>query len=152
VAAGCAVLRPSLFETHDLPPVNRTCRGGTRLQSQPKKVLVVENDEVVLVLVSHILTSHSYVVHAQRDLADVDGLLQHNDYSALLVDIKGPKGSEFIRKIEAHHPALLPRLIISTSGPHDARAISELPVHSVMKKPFELYELLDAVNEASGRA
>ena len=122
------------------------------MQSQPKKVLVVENDEVVLVLVSHILTRHSYVVHGQRDLADIDGLLQQNDYAALLVDIKAPNGSEFIRKIEAHHPSLLPRLIISTGRLHDVNAISELPIHSVMKKPFELYELLDAVNEASGQA
>jgi CheY-like chemotaxis protein len=123
------------------------------LESTPKKVLLVETDEVVIMLVSHILTRHSYVVHATRDIVQADDLIQQNDYSAVLMDMKVPNGGvEFIRKLEARNPLIVPRVIVSTSGLHDVSSLHALPVHSVMKKPFELYALLDVVNDCVGRA
>jgi DNA-binding NtrC family response regulator len=124
-----------------------------RLESQRKKVLVVENDEIVGVLVSHILTRNSYVVHTTTDIVHADNLLQQHDYSAVLMDIRVPNGGiDFIHKLAERTPHMLPRIIVSTGALHDVTRLSPLRVHSVVKKPFELYGLLDTVNDCATRA
>ena len=119
----------------------------------PKKVLVLENDEIVMVLVSHILTRNSYVVHSSRDIVQADDLIQQNDYAVVLMDIRVPDGGvKFIRKLVEQNPQIVPRIIVTTGLLHDKTELDSLPVHSVVKKPFELYALLDTVNEVAGRA
>ena len=111
-----------------------------------KKILVIEDDEVIVVLISHILTRHSYLVHTTRAVSDADRLLMENQYDAILLEPKIPDGGvSYLQKLESQHPAMLPKVIVVTAGVHDIPSFSRLPIHAVVKKPFEIADFLDTV-------
>lgn len=87
------------------------------MEVSPKKVLVVENDEVTVVLISHVLTRGSYVVHTTLDALEAEQMLARDDYDAILLDLKMPHGGvELINKIAATNPALLRKVIVVTAA------------------------------------
>lgn len=119
---------------------------------QPKKVLVVEDDEVIVVLISHILTRHSYVVHTTFDALEANEMLSRSDYDAVLLDLKMPNGGvDFIRCIERTNPALLEKIIVVTAAFEEAAKIADLPLHAIVRKPFEIASLLDTVRTCVDR-
>ena len=113
---------------------------------QPKKVLVVENDEVVVVLISHVLTRHSYVVHTTLDALEAERMLEHDDYDAILLDLKMPRGGvELIRRIESRNPALLQKIIVVTGAIQEAKQLEGVPIAGIVRKPFEIETLVTKV-------
>jgi DNA-binding response OmpR family regulator len=117
------------------------------LESQPKKVLVVENDEVIIVLISHVLTRHSYVVHSTFDALEAERMLDGDDYDAILLDLKMPNGGiELIRKIERRNPALLRKVIVVTGAIHETAQLTGIPLNAVVRKPFEIENLIATVS------
>jgi DNA-binding response OmpR family regulator len=122
------------------------------LDAQPKKVLVIEDDEVIVVLISHILTRNSYVVHTTFDALEADDMLSRDNYDAILLDLKMPNGGvDFIRRIERTNPALLEKIIVVTAAFEEAVKIADLPLHAIIRKPFEIAALLDTVRSCVDR-
>lgn len=122
------------------------------MDSQPKKVLVVEDDEVLVVLISHILTRHSYVVSTTFDALEADDMLSRGDFDAILLDLKMPNGGvDFIRRIEKNNPALLEKIIVVTAAVDEAVKVADLPLHAIVRKPFEIGALLDTVRACVDR-
>ena len=116
------------------------------MDAQPKKVLVVENDEVIVVLISHILTRGSYVVHTTLDALEAGDMLARDDYDAILMDLKMPNGGlDLLRKIEDQNPELLRKVIIVTGALEEAAKVAHMPVHAIVRKPFEVSALLEIV-------
>jgi len=116
------------------------------LAAQPKRVLVVEDDEVIVVLISHILTRQSYVVHTTMDAFEADDMVSRDNYDAILLDLKMPHGGvDFIRRLEAQNPALLQKIIVVTAALDEAMKIADLPLHAIVRKPFEVGALVDTV-------
>jgi len=116
------------------------------LEGPQKKILVVENDEVIVVLISHILTRGSYTVHTTLDGAEADEMLSRDEYDAILLDLKMPNsGVELIRKIESRNPALLKKVIVVTGAMDDLHKIAGMPLYAVVRKPFEVSALLETV-------
>lgn len=113
---------------------------------QPKKVLVIENDEVIVVLISHILTRHSYVVHTTFDALEADEMLARDQYDAILLDLKMPNGGvELIQRIENCNPDLLKKIIVVTGAVDEAKKVAHLPLHAIIRKPFEVSALVETV-------
>ncbi len=116
------------------------------MDAQPKKVLVVESDEVIVVLITHILTRQSYVVHTTLDALEADDMLARDDYDAILLDLKMPNGGvDLIRKIEARNPALLKKIIVVTGAIDEVYKVAGIPLHAIVKKPFEVDALVETV-------
>lgn len=116
------------------------------MESQQKKVLVVENDEVIVVLISHILARRSYVVHTTFDGVEADEMLSRNDYDAILLDLKMPNGGvELLHKLEKRNPDLLRKIIVVTGALDELPKIEGFPLHAVIRKPFEVNALLETV-------
>ena len=112
---------------------------------QPK-VLVVENDEAVLLLISHILSRQSYIVHSALDALKADEMLQREPYAAVLMDLKMPNGGvDLIRKIESRDPSQLRKVIIVTGAVNEVSKVAEFPLWAVVKKPFEVASLVETV-------
>lgn len=119
------------------------------MQSQ-KKVLVAESNEIVLVLISHILTRHSYVVETSVDAAEVEQMLESGAYDALIVDAKVPNGGlELIRRIAERDVSFLRKTVLLTATMAESDPVAHLPLGAIVKKPFEISDLLDVVR---GRA
>lgn len=122
------------------------------MEGQPKKILVIEDDEVIVVLISHILTRHSYVVHTTFDALEADEMLSRDAYDAVLLDLKMPNGGvDFIRRIEKTNPALLEKIIVVTAAVDEALKVADLPLHAIVRKPFEIAALLDTVRACVDR-
>lgn len=112
----------------------------------PKKVLVVEDDDVTVVLISHILTRNSYVVHTTGDTLHAEEMVDKGDYAAILLDLKMPHGGvDFLRRLESRNPALLHKIIVVTAAVNEAVKIAGLPLHAIVRKPFDIASLLDTV-------
>jgi DNA-binding NtrC family response regulator len=113
---------------------------------EQKKVLVVDNDEVVLVLISHILTRQSYTVRTTADAFSAEQLLQDGPWDAVLLDLKMPQGGvALIRRLAERDPAILRKIIVVTGAIDEARKVADLPLHAILRKPFELNSLVDVV-------
>ena len=122
------------------------------MDPQPKKILVIEDDEVIVVLISHILTRHSYVVHTTFDALEGEEMLARDEYDAILLDLKMPSGGvDFIRRIERTNPALLEKIIVVTAAVDEALKVAGLPLHAIVRKPFEIGALLDTVRTCVDR-
>lgn len=116
------------------------------MEARPKKILVVESDEVIVVLISHILTRQSYVVHTTLNALEADDMLSRDEYDAILLDLKMPHGGiDLIRRIEQRNPALLRKIIIVTGALNELDKVAGMPLHAIVRKPFEIGVLLETV-------
>jgi DNA-binding response OmpR family regulator len=119
------------------------------LQSQ-KKVLVAESNEVILVLISHILTRQSYLVETSVDALEADLMLQRESYDALIVDAKVPNGGlDLIRRIAERDVAFLRKTVLLTTTIADSDPVAHLPLGAIVKKPFEISDLVELVRTVS---
>jgi DNA-binding NtrC family response regulator len=118
----------------------------------PKKVLVAESDEVVLVLISHVLARQSYVVDRSLTAAETEAMLENETYDAVLVAPCVADGDHnFLERITAAQPDLPGKLIILAAGAEDERRSQPLGVYTVMRKPVEIYDLLETVRRCVAR-
>lgn len=122
------------------------------MERPTKKVLVVENDEIVLQLISYLLTRESYVVHTTVDGLEADEMLRSTAYDAILLDLKMPHGgADLIRKLEQQNPSLLGRIIVVTGAIEEAAKLEKDRIHAIVKKPFEIEALLNTVRACVSR-
>lgn len=124
--------------------------------SAERRVLVVDDDAGIRVLVTRLLKRHGYEVDAVRDGAEaIEALLQH-DYALVMLDLMMPRfdGFAVVRYLREYHPELLSRVIVMTA--FGSSAIEQVcpPVERVLEKPFDIQHLLNEVAqcEAAGRA
>ena len=112
----------------------------------PKKILVVETDEFVVLLIFHILARHSYVVHTTLDALEAADMLQADSYDAILLDPKVPNcGVKLLHRIESLDSAMLRKVILVGENPLDQETLARLKLHAVVQKPFEVGALVKTV-------
>jgi len=120
------------------------------LEVSPKKVLVAEADEIVLVLITHALSRYFRVVHRCGDGLELEPMLRSESYDAVLVDLKlADGGPGLLRRLIDRDPSLQRKLIVMTMCAEDGRALDGIPVAAVVRKPVELYDLIDTVRTVS---
>ena len=123
------------------------------MKTQPSesaiKILVVDDDEAIQVLMSAIFRRHDVVVDIAADGEVALERLRHRQYDAVLLDLMLPliNGFDVIRELKSTEPDLLSRTIVLTAASdytlrdfHD-----EGLVRRVMRKPFDLNELVAEV-------
>ena len=101
-----------------------------------KRVLVADRDEIILVLIRHILIHHGYSVDVASDARMLDELLRLNSYGSILVDVN-LTGEAWLRALPPETGA---RVIALVSSEHYG-----LPVKATIRKPLELNALAEIV-------
>jgi two-component system cell cycle response regulator CpdR len=126
--------------------------GSGRLRATHHPVLVVDDDPLIVALVTRLLRSHgAEVVGAAGGREALRTLYTHVPAPSVLltdVDMAGMSGIELAARVTADRPAVV--VVLMTGDPEtrdEARRRPEL-VHAVLLKPFELDELLDVVDDA----
>lgn len=113
-----------------------------------KKILVAEGNEIIVVLISHLLTRQSYVVHTTLDALEADEMIRRQPYDAMLIDVHVPNGGfELIERVSGRDPDLVRRIIAMTMSGHDADRAGTFPLHAVVRKPFVLDQLVETVRD-----
>ena len=127
------------------PPRSKRVTSTSRDSLEGMRVLVLDDDEVVLELLSTALEARGAEVRATRKVEELDRLLAENPFDAALLDLS-PIGEDAlvprIQRIREQHPEALVVLISGSSGMPEA--VSGL-AHAWVRKPFEIGEVLSVL-------
>lgn len=104
-----------------------------------KRVLVADEDEIILALVRHILTRQGYSVDVAANATLLDELTSLHSYAAIMVDI-GLAGDAWLRALPPDNRVIA---IVSNGDGHS------LPVKATIRKPLELDALAEIVDACS---
>ncbi len=115
------------------------------VQPEVKRVLVADDEGVVIDLLDYYLRSEGHSVEVSRDGRAALNKLKENDYDLIFCDVRMPQlsGQELFQWIEANKPILAERVIFITGDVATPETLSFLndPPKRWLEKPFDLTEL-----------
>lgn len=120
-------------------------------QPAKKKVLVVDDDDAIRVMVERVLKREQFEVESARDGFEAIEKLTRNDYATILLDLMMPRvdGHGVLRYLEERPAA--PSVIVMTAnvnGAHETR--DARPVFRILSKPFDILQLVSHVRDCTG--
>lgn len=110
-----------------------------------KKILVIDDAEIVLHTIKFLLEDMDYEVATFRDPIEGEEEAKNNHYDLILLDLRMPKrnGAEITQNIlEVRPDALILILTAYTTEPLAKKAL-EVGARSLINKPFEIAKILD---------
>ncbi len=113
-----------------------------------KKILVLEKDEDILQIITHILEEEGYEVRAFRSELGMIDEISRSCPDAVLLDIirPTPEGTELCRAIkEAEGISHIPVIALSTHSKADT--LKEICADEVIKKPFDVDFLINIIEK-----
>jgi len=116
--------------------------------SENRKILVVDDDESIRVMVERVLRREQYQVDSARDGFEAIEKLAQTDYNAILLDLMMPglDGLGVLDYLEEHRPELESSVIIMSANlpaAYDTRRMRK--VGKILPKPFDLSDLIAQV-------
>jgi putative two-component system response regulator len=118
------------------------------------RVLVIDDEDVIRMLVMEILVSAGHVVTGAESAERALGLLEHHEYDLVVSDVimPGLSGLELLESVRARH-ASLPVVLVTGAGTYDtlSQALTR-GAAGLVTKPFAHAELQAAVADALDRA
>ncbi len=121
----------------------------------PKRILIVEDIEINLMLTETVLHKYGFITEAAPDGSDaVKMFTEHPDgyYDLILMDIQMPvmngyDATRAIRAIGSAYAAYVPIIALSANASADDRRMSfESGMNGHISKPFEISELISSIN------
>ena len=116
-----------------------------------KRILVVDDERVVVDLLDYYLRSEGHAVAVSRDGRDALRKLRENDYDLILCDIRMPEvtGQELFQWIQENKPHLVDRFIFITGDTATPETLAFLnnPPKRWLEKPFDLSELRASISD-----
>jgi CheY-like chemotaxis protein len=114
------------------------------------RILVVDDDESIRILVERVLRRERHVVESARDGFEAIQKLSGNDYEAVLLDLMMPRidGLGVLNYLEKARTGKAPSVIVMTANVTSAVEVErKKPVTAVLPKPFDIAELVRQVHE-----
>lgn len=127
-------------------PNTATMKRKVAKESAPKKILVVEDEGEIRLVLGMVLNDEKFDVDFVNNLLSADEYLQKQEPSVILLDNKLPDGFgiDFIGYIKKKYPSIK---IIMISGFGSARDVALANgADMFFEKPFPLEELYAAIN------
>lgn len=122
-------------------------------EQQPrKKVLVVDDDDAIRMMVERVLKREHYDVESARDGYEAIEKLTRNDYATVLLDLMMPRvdGHGVLRYLEETREVPKPFVIVMTANMQGAsETVSARPVFRILPKPFDIRQLVNHVRECA---
>jgi len=121
---------------------------------EKKKILVVDDEQLVLDSVSKILSDENFDVDVSLSGREgLDWAIERN-YDLILTDIRMPDvgGMRVLRDVKRIHPALPVVMITGYASVESSVQAMKLGAADYIEKPFEPEDRLKAVNAALGAA
>ena len=116
-----------------------------------KRVLLLDDDPSMQRLVARILGSSGFRVDVFLTGSQAIAALKREKYDVLLLDLMMPHegGMTVIRHLRANDAPMLKRSILLTASPDSLIESLSGEVKTVVQKPFEPQQLIDAVRRMS---
>ena len=119
-------------------------------EMQNARVLVVEDDPAICTLLEALMRRCGYECDVLSDGNEAIRILRRVHYSAVLLDLMlpGTFGFDVIRFLAAERPAMTSRVVVITAASASTlRDFDRSAVRAVIRKPFDIAELLQHVTE-----
>lgn len=117
------------------------------MSSPVKKVLIVDDDAPIRQLVGTVLRREGYAVDLAHDGQEAIDALRVSRYDAIVLDLMMPRVSgyevlDFIQREQAESRCVV---VVSAAASQDIDKADRSVVRALIRKPFELRELIEAV-------
>ena len=116
------------------------------------RLLVVDDDAAITTLLVALFSRHGFVIDTATNGEEAVEKLRSTEFSAILLDLMLPRmnGFEVIREMKSFAPALLERTIVVTAASEATlRHFDQSDVVALIRKPFDLEELVGAVQRCA---
>jgi CheY-like chemotaxis protein len=113
-----------------------------------RSVLVVDDDDAIRTLIARVLVRADYEVAQAANGSEALTKLRTRAYQTVVLDLMMPvmSGFELVEYLGSHDDAGAPCIVVvSAAGERDLQSITSPLVRSVLRKPFDLPELIAAV-------
>jgi CheY-like chemotaxis protein len=116
-------------------------------------VLLVDDNEATAALITALLQREFVIEIASDGYAALEKLKTRN-YGAILLDLRMPHldGFGVLDHLREHSPETVKRVLVVSAalGPREVERLQDYDVCGVIRKPFEVEVLLDAVKTCAG--
>jgi CheY-like chemotaxis protein len=115
-----------------------------------RRILVVDDDPQIRMLVRTVLERAGYDVTTARDGQEAIALLAVSDYDVVLLDVMMPRldGLEVVDSLRKTNSPVLAHTYLLTAG--RAEQLSNLPVRGIIAKPFDITALVAEAKDCIG--
>ena len=116
------------------------------------RVLVADDDPAVCTLLKALLRRSAFSCDIVSDGDAALRRLRTSEYDAVLLDLMMPGtwGIDVIRSLQVERPEMVKRVIVITAASTAAlRNFDSEPVYALVRKPFDIDELIDTVRTCS---
>jgi CheY-like chemotaxis protein len=117
-----------------------------------RSVLVVDDDDAIRTLISRVLVRADYDVAQAGNGSEALAKLRARRFQTVVLDLMMPvmSGFEVVEYLRTNDDAGAPCIVVvSAAGERDLQSITSPLVRSVLRKPFDLPELLAAVEKCA---
>lgn len=116
-------------------------------------VLIVDDDSPIRILLGAILRRDGYTVTEAGDGVEALALMEHREYDVILLDLMMPhmSGGDLLDRLAEQPGSRRNVIVVTAANDRQVRAINHAHVRSVLRKPFDLDELRNAVRAATER-
>jgi CheY-like chemotaxis protein len=110
-----------------------------------KRILVIDDEQLLLDLLTHLLSMIGYEVEQALDSREASGKLKDQQYDLIFLDMKMPfmDGKEFYLKVKEKFPILAKRIVFLTGDVANQQTISFIKEtgNGHLQKPFTIQEV-----------
>jgi DNA-binding response OmpR family regulator len=124
----------------------------------PPRILVVDDDRALQTLLSVLFTRAGFecdfVSDGREAMEKLDGNGNDHSYAVIILDLILPSvsGMEILNRLEEKNPSLLPRTIVLTGASGGVlKGLDTSRVHAVVRKPFDIHDVLQLTAECAYR-
>jgi len=120
------------------------------IMPERKRLLVIDDDNVIRELICDFLLKCGFEIHSERDASDAIELLKHwkRHFDIIITDysMPGMNGVDFTKMIKRHYPRTT---IIGMSSFHIIeKDFLAAGAHAILLKPFSMRDMLSTINRA----
>jgi CheY-like chemotaxis protein len=143
----CSVIEFKAVVTHQSGREAMT----TKLDGTGRKILVIDDDVAIRVLLQAVLNRMKFQVELAEDGAvGLEKLQQNGTFDLVLLDLMMPRinGYEFIETVSRDFPQLKPHIIVFTAA--GRRGVEKIPANAVCNsilKPFDLEKFIEMISD-----
>lgn len=123
----------------------------TRIDGSGRKILVIDDDLAIRVLLQAVLKRMKFDVDLAEDgLVGLEKLRQNGKFDLVLLDLMMPRvnGYEFIEHVSKEYAGTRPHIIVFTAA--GKRGVEKIPQDSVCNsilKPFDLEKFIEMISD-----
>lgn len=122
------------------------------MEDKPNRILVVDDDESIRVMVERVLRREKFEVESARDGVEAIEKLSSKEYGTILLDLMMPRvdGHGVLEFLQKNNPEKAQSVIVMTANlPGGVDAAKSQPIFRVLSKPFDIQQLVENVRDCT---